>query len=387
MRTMKLVRFFQRYGPIDIVYSRGTPGEERERGTFSNTYHLPVEEYPKRFSKRLLMFGKGVPYPVLKYDRISSRRLLEIVKRNDYDYIVARYVRSTHGLFQLPPKYRMRTIMDFDDILSGSLYELYFSRAAGVYRKFIRYLNKKLLIRYEKRCLNFGAVLFCSEIDKRKKEPTGKNKNVFVVPNVYENESFGEFDFGAGYQNRNTLLFVGSLAYSANVDGLRWFIKVIYERFRRDFRGGELFVVGHSPAGEIKALCAKGNGIELHADVPDVREYYKRSRAVIVPLLAGGGTRIKILEAALAGRPVLSTALGAEGLDLRDGREVLLFEDAEEFCSKYRELLTKDRYESITNNARQTVLKKYSKDTFEEAMRRVVEYLDRSKDRESIHPI
>jgi glycosyltransferase involved in cell wall biosynthesis len=112
--------------------------------------------------------------------------------------------------------------------------------------------------------------------------------------------------------------------------------------------------------------------IELHTNVPDVKEYYKRCGVVIVPLIQGGGTRIKILEAALANRPVLSTPVGAEGLDLLDGREIMLFKNAQEFSHMYGQIVDTEKYHSLVNNARETVLKNYSPQKFNEAMKKVL---------------
>lgn len=382
MRTINFVRFFQQHGIVDIVYSYGAPGKEEEKCNFSNIYHLRRKEYPTDFSKRLVKFVKGEPYPILMYERDSLARLLSLIESSDYDYILARYIKSASGLFNLPQKYRMRTIVDFDDILSGSLYDSYFNNGGGAFKRFIRNMNKKLLIKYEKRCLNFGAALFCSEVDRRKIDRTNKMGNVFVVPNIYENRLFREHNFGDGSQNGNTLLFVGSLGYLPNTEGLRWFIKLIYRRFKRKFHDGKLIVVGHSPTSEIERMCAEEDGVEMHGDVPDVRRYYERCKAVVVPILAGGGTRIKILEAAMAQRPVLSTPLGAEGLDLKNGRDLLFFESSDEFCSGYEELFNRNRYESMVSNAKNVVMRKYSKNAFDEKMKNVTKYLDDSMGRQ-----
>jgi polysaccharide biosynthesis protein PslH len=80
----------------------------------------------------------------------------------------------------------------------------------------------------------------------------------------------------------------------------------------------------------------------------------QRCGAVVVPLLSGG-TRIKILEAALAGRPVLSTPVGAEGLDLVDGRDLLIFNNCEEFSCKFIDILDVERYNVLTGNAKRVV--------------------------------
>ena len=321
------------------------------------------------------MAAKGIPYPIKEYGRDSLGRLLGLIEANDYRCIFARYCQSTSGLFSLSERYRRQTIVDIDDILSGPAYSSYFKEEQGLHRKILRALNRKLLERYERKCLNFGAALFCSELD-RKKLDRNASGNTFVVPNIYENRSFDAFEPGEGCLQANTLLFVGTLHYPPNIEGLKWFIQTIFRKFKTKAPDASLVVVGHAPAAEVRALCERETGVELHADAADIREYYKRCRAVVVPLLSGGGTRIKILEAAMAQRPVLSTPLGAEGLDLKVGRELLLFETADDFCLRYDELSDQTVYKKIVECAYEVVREKYSRSSFDSAMLQVLGHLE-----------
>jgi glycosyltransferase involved in cell wall biosynthesis len=108
--------------------------------------------------------------------------------------------------------------------------------------------------------------------------------------------------------------------------------------------------------------------IELHPDVPDVVPFYKRCGIVVVPILAGGGTRIKILEAGMAGRPVMATPMGANGLDVIDGKDLFLFTDKRTFMDSYDKLKDKEVYDSIVCNMKFLVKDRYSPDSFNSRM-------------------
>ena len=375
MRTMNFVRFFQRYGTLDIAYSRVSRART-EHSTFSNEYVLKVEDIPKGFMKRGVRFVKGIPVPVYEFTKDTKQLLLSGIESNNYDYILVRYIHNTSILLDLPSKYKLRTIVDFDDIMSHSLYESMFGSINGIYKKIIVDLNKKLLVNYEKKCLAFGASLFCSERDRARLIANPQESNAFVIPNIYESKSFDGYDFEDGFKNENILLFVGTLGYGPNSVGLKWFIESVFPDFKKRYSDARLLVVGRSPNSEIKRICESRDGIELHADVPDIKEYYKKCKAAIVPLLAGGGTRIKILEAASADRPVLSTPAGAEGLDLADDTDLLLFKTAREFSFKYSTLLNREKYNSLIYNAKNLVLDKYSLQRFNEAMKEVLHALE-----------
>jgi glycosyltransferase involved in cell wall biosynthesis len=376
MRTMNFVSFFRNFGLVDLCYNESGSMDKTERSPFSNEYFLDKMDFPGGLRDHLFRFLKGVPYPIREYRNESQKLLKSLIRSGDYDYILVRYIHSAGAPNRLTSAAPQRIIVDFDDIMSNSLYESFFYPSTEILKKLLRQLNKKLLWSYERRFLRFGASLFCSEKD-RVTVAREKNKNTFVVPNVYDDISFGECKFEDGFWNSNILLFVGALNYVANIEGLKWFLTSIYEELRKKHSDLRLLVVGRASAREVRDLCERTQGVELHADVPDIKEYYRRCRAVVVPLLAGGGTRIKILEAALAGRPILATPVGAEGLDFKDGRDLLLFENAGEFCSAYEGLFDMNRYESIVQNARTTVKGKYSAKVFEEAMKRVVDYVDR----------
>lgn len=377
MRTMNFVSFFRNYGLVDLCYYVSSPIEKTGDSPFSNEYFLERKDLPEGLRQHLFRFLRGVPYPIHEYRDDSHRLLKSLLSSGGYDYILVRHIYNTGAVSRLKSRQRRRIIIDFDDVISGSLYDSFFYPTKKSIRKWFRRLNKRLLVNYEKRLLKFGVVLFCSEKDRV--GVTKENReSTFVLPNIYDRGSFEEYEFGDGFQNADTLLFVGNLNYGPNIEGLKSFLTSVYEELRKRHPKLTLLVVGRSPAREVEGLCESTEGVELHADAPDIKEYYRRCRAVVVPLLTGGGTRIKILEAALAGRPVLSTPLGAEGLDFKDGTDLLLFENAHEFCSKYQTLFDINRYNSIVENARRVVLAKYSAGVFDDAMKRVVSYLDRS---------
>jgi sugar transferase (PEP-CTERM/EpsH1 system associated) len=121
----------------------------------------------------------------------------------------------------------------------------------------------------------------------------------------------------------NALLFVGLLVYSPNADAVIHFVRHILPLVRRSTPGARLMIVGRKPPRDVQALTAQ-DGVELYDDVADVTPFYQRARACVVPLRAGGGTRLKILEAMAMGRPVISTSKGCEGLEVTHGNQLLV---------------------------------------------------------------
>jgi len=382
IRTMNFVRYFMQFGPIDIAYYRILSKTEKVNSIFLNKYLLEPTDISKSFKRRLISgVISGVPIPLKNITTESKHFLLSLIVENDYDYIVVRYVHSCSCLFRLKKKFRQRIILDVDDIQSGTLYEAKFGSIDNMFQKYAMNVNRKILVRYEKKCLRLGTPLFCSKEDQQLLANSENCNESFVVPNIFIDKSFDHYDFGDGFKRGNVILFIGTLSYRPNSEGLTWFINNIFPHFKIEYPDGKLIVVGRTPATPLRKMCEDTIGVDIYTDVPDVKEYYKQCRAAVIPLLSGGGTRIKILETIRANRPVMSTSKGAEGLGLKNSREILIFETADEFLCCYKELKEREKYHSLIQNAKYTVSSRYSEKKFEDVMERVVRSIEEKSHR------
>ncbi|MBI1389415.1 MAG: glycosyltransferase [bacterium] len=118
-----------------------------------------------------------------------------------------------------------------------------------------------------------------------------------------------------------TVVFTGTMSYYPNADGVRVFLRDEWPRVRARMSDAECWIVGAGPPDDIAARDGR-NGVHVTGRVDDISVYLKRAHVYIVPLRVGGGIRLKILEAMASGRAVVSTAVGSEGLDLRDGEHL-----------------------------------------------------------------
>ena len=134
------------------------------------------------------------------------------------------------------------------------------------------------------------------------------------------------------------LIFTGTLNHPPNAEGIAWFADEVWPEVAAARPDARLMVVGREPPPAVARLGSRP-GIEVVGPVADMREWYGRATAAVVPLLSGGGSRLKILEALACGRALVSTPVGAEGLDLQDGRDLLLAADASAFAAATLRLL------------------------------------------------
>jgi Glycosyltransferase len=384
MRTMNFIRFFKKLGEVDLVYFRAGHENCSGEGPFRKEFRIEKrdvseenENFPRYrdFKDRLRRLAEQRPWIVSDWPKRAIEELNAVVAGDHYDFVLCRYMQASQPFLRFRGSLRKRVIIDFDDVLSTSLFEAYVKRAPGIYGGLKWHLQRRMLLKYQKRCLTLGAALFCSDEDR--KEVTGQagSANAHLVPNTYPIGARIRKPDGSGYVNRPTLLFVGALDYNPNIAGLKWFLNGIFPKVKERYHDVRLLVVGRRPPEDLVRICREHPGVELHPDVTDVGPYYEKCGAVVVPLLSGGGTRIKILEAAMAGRPVLSTPLGAEGLGCVDGVHLMLFTDDGSFMERFNSLDEEETYRGYVGRLHAFVEERYSPAAFDRMMEDVVERL------------
>lgn len=202
------------------------------------------------------------------------------------------------------------------------------------------------------------AIMLCSSADCIEFNTQYRTFKATVLPNTVADRSSPSSTTTA---DSRSLLFVGHLRYPPNVEAIKDFIANVLPKMRQlDPRSFTLRVVGVG-ADSFEFDAAANPEVETHADVPDLAPYYQQASVVIAPIRWGGGTRIKIIEAFSFAKPVVATTIGAEGLDVTDGDNILVrdtHQDLAEACvSLLNDRATRDR---LSIAARQLYLDKYS---------------------------
>jgi glycosyltransferase involved in cell wall biosynthesis len=133
-------------------------------------------------------------------------------------------------------------------------------------------------------------------------------------------------------EESNSLVFTGSMDWLPNEDGIRYFTEQVMPVIKAALPDVTLTVVGRNPYSSLRELAQRDSSIIVTGRVDDVRPHMERAAIYVVPLRVGGGTRLKIYEAMAMEKPIVSTSIGAEGLPVRDGKEILLADTPEAFA-------------------------------------------------------
>jgi len=207
----------------------------------------------------------------------------------------------------------------------------------------------------------FGGALAVSEQDAAILRRLDRGLRVEVVPNGVDTDFFRPAAHRSpAADNRRCVLFTGSLSFRPNIDALDWFSHAVLPLARAALPELELVVVGRDPQPGVLEL-GKLPGVTIVGEVPDVRPYFTGAGAYIVPMRIGGGVRLKLLEALSMEQAVVSTPLGAEGVEgLRDGEHVLLAGDHASFAAQLVRLLRDPSLASrLASNGRRLVQERY----------------------------
>ena len=154
-----------------------------------------------------------------------------------------------------------------------------------------------------------------------------------VVPNAVDPDYFTP---SGSPPDPHTLIFNGTLKYRPNVDAVRYLIDDIWPLVRQRYPDATLTLTGSNDGVDLRALMKPG--VRLLGEVPDIRPHVRSAGAVVVPIRIGGGTRLKVLEALAMGKPIVSTAVGCEGVAVRDGEHLMIADDAPAFAAKIFEV-------------------------------------------------
>ena len=170
------------------------------------------------------------------------------------------------------------------------------------------------------------------------KSKLGAADKVFVLANGYNETFFTVEEYPRNLTEEQSILFCGALDYSPNVDAIDWFADQIWPLVHERMPQARWKIIGKSPDARSRRW-AKIDGVEFIGEVDDVRPYYQSSWLQVVPLRIGGGTRLKIVESLGMCCPVVSTTLGAQGLELTDGKDIVLADTETGFANAIIEIL------------------------------------------------
>ena len=320
------------------------------------TVHL-VPNFPRlpRVSLLTLLSAlvKRQPITVARYNVPNyCKKLRELLASETYDIAhfemlhIAQYYTETDI-----PKVLSQQNVD------SAIWHRLTDESSNLFYKCAYWTQKLAFQRYERvMSPKFDAVTCTSDIDAAIFEKHCPNQVVKVIPNGVD---VTHFIPNSTSETAGHLIYIGSMDWYPNEDAVSFFTEEVLPKIQDCVPDVKFSIVGGNPSNRVQGLADK-EGVIVTGRVPEIKPYFAEATVFVVPLRIGSGTRLKILEALAMGKAVVSTTVGAEGLDLVDGEEIMIADDPETFSTAVVQLLTDPSLrQKIGENGRKRVEQDY----------------------------
>lgn len=295
---------------------------------------------PGFYAELALNAASRMPYFMSKYESAEMRR--EVARRAEgegFDVLVCDFLMPS---VNVPPRAECATVLFQHNVEAMIWKRHYETQKHPVKRAYLHGQWRKTVAFEREACRRFDYVVAVSREDAEVMRDEYGVERVADVPTGVDTEYFRP---GTAAQKRpHELVFTGSMDWLPNEDAIRYFTAEIMPRVRERVSDATLTVVGRNPFPGLVELSRRESWLEVTGRVEDVRPYMERAAGYVVPLRIGGGTRLKIFEAMAMAMPLVSTTIGAEGLPVSDGAELLLADTPENFADAVVRVITDEAF-------------------------------------------
>ncbi|MEP6741918.1 MAG: glycosyltransferase [bacterium] len=283
---------------------------------------------PAFYAELALNLVSPLPYAVAKYKSAAmSREISELIRAHGYDILVCDFLAPAANV---PPELACQTVL-FQHNVEAMIWRRYYEVQTNPVKKTYLYWQWRKMQAFERvMCRRFDRVIAVSREDRELMQQDYGVKVIDDVPTGVDTDFFRPS--GTQKSDSRNLVFTGSMDWLPNEDAIQYFTSQVMPLIKAELPDVTLTVVGRNPYPALIELSKRDGSVVVTGGVDDVRPYMDRAAAYVVPLRIGGGTRLKIFEAMAMEKPIVSTTVGAEGLAVRGGDELLIADTPEDFA-------------------------------------------------------
>jgi polysaccharide biosynthesis protein PslH len=275
----------------------------------------------------------ALPYAVSRFKCPAvAEKLRSVFDKSQFDIIVADFLDA---VVNFPSQLTTPSVL-FQHNVESEIWRRHAATESSPLKRRMYAVEYRKMLRYESNAVRrFHHVIAVSEPDRSLMESWVEGSRITVVPTGVDLEQYRP-DFSRQPQDP-VVMFVGAMDWEPNVDAMEYFCRDIWPSITAQMPKVQLKIVGRNPGDRVNKLASAS--VEITGRVPSVAEHLRDAAVVIVPLRIGGGTRLKIYEAMAAGKAVVSTSIGAEGLDVHHGKDIILADNPKLFSEAVLMLL------------------------------------------------
>jgi glycosyltransferase involved in cell wall biosynthesis len=341
IRSYNILRWLAKQHEVTLLsYYGGRRDETYERDIqerFPGAVPLHTGAWDASAPERALFYLRKLPSPapfaVTKHTAAAVKRhVSEWLQARRFDVAICDFLAAS---LNFPRQSATPTVL-FQHNVESSLWQRQAQYDPNLVKRMVFKLEAAKMTRYENQTVaRFDHVIAVSEVDKALMSAMTDPARISVVPTGVDVEQYQQAAGPSVTEPR--VLFLGSMDWEANIDGVDYFCREIWPQIKTAVPDAKFSIVGRNPPPRIQRLASED--IEVTGWVASTIEPLRAAAAFVVPLRIGGGTRLKIYEAMAMRKAVVSTSIGAEGLDVKHGRDILLADEPADFAQQVIELL------------------------------------------------
>lgn len=315
----------------------------------------------------LLSVFSNLPFNVKKYyQRDAATKIQALIRQHNIRLV---HCDMLHVGIYLPAFHNLSKILTEHNVESLRLQRWQKVEKNPLVRLFLYLQWKKLYCLERQLCSQFDTCIVVSEADKQELLKMGAGNNFEIIPNGVDCCYFApEGDSVIP----KTLIWTGGMDNPYNRDAVDYFLEHILPLVEQEIPDLRVSFVGKSPTPKLLKKAKQDRHIQIEGYVDDVRPHLNRAAVFIAPLRSGSGTKIKILNALAMAKPVVTTSIGAEGIDVTNNYNILISDTPEAFAQQIIYLITHPEVAKIIGrNGRRLMLEKYDWQVIEEKMNRL----------------
>ncbi|MCU0241569.1 MAG: glycosyltransferase family 4 protein [Vicinamibacteria bacterium] len=294
---------------------------------------VPLDQEPpigrlSRLGRRLARLLSRYPLHVLYETSPNLRAAIRaLLKKEAFDLLIVDFVQSCQNI---PSQLPCASLL-FTHNVEARILRRQAQTAASWHKLVFWMMQARRMARFEReQAARFERVIAVSDSDREEFERYYGLTNVRTIPTGVDAEYFSPQSTAV---DTDEIVFCGSMDWIPNQEAVEWFVSSILPRIQKTLPNARLTVVGRKAPPDLVARVGQPKAVHFTNWVADVRPYLARAGCVVVPLRVGGGTRIKIFEALAMNKAVVSTTIGAEGLDIEAGHHYLSADSAVDFAA------------------------------------------------------
>lgn len=319
---------------------------------------VTINTNPNIFAAFMNLLQKESYFITRFYDQQFEKKLIEFLSKNNYDII---QLESIFSAVYLPiiKKYSKAKIVLSAHNIEYQIWQRVLQHESNLIRKWYLELQSKRLKEFEHKVFEIvDGITAVTELDKVYIQSLYPQKKMVVTPNGMDVEKFKLVPFEQ--QDLNTIFYLGSLDWIPNQQSVVWFLNQVWPLVLQKKPQLQLIIAGKNIPDWL--MSRKDPNTRFYSNVPDTRELYDKYAIMIVPLLAGSGIRVRIIEGMAYGKCIVSTRIGSEGIPYEHQKNIVIADTPEEFAQAIIDLNEHpEKVREIQRNARQTAEQFYDR--------------------------